>query len=112
MATPQEIERLRKSKTDFTQEEFARELGMSKSTYSRIVHGEAEITVNTLRRIAEVTKTDYNELVTTSPPKVEENEIEGFLPAGTAITVVLDGTTNTLKKWIKRLESINDALAT
>lgn len=101
------LERLRKSKTDLSQEEFARKLGMSKSTYRRMIDGESAFTIQIIQNASRILGVSSEEILE-HQSLVEEPEIKPMKgPSPISVLVTLDGSKKTLEMWIKRLNAVN-----
>lgn len=111
MVDPKIMERLRKARTELNQSELAEKLGMSISTYKRLIDGAASFTIETIQKAAKIFKVD-EDVITGRKPLFEEPPVEEFrtITRDTTIMVTLDGSKPTLDSWIRRLEAINKAI--
>jgi len=106
-------EALKKLRFDkYSQEEVAKKIGVSLSTYSRMERMEAEIDLPVLLKIADLYKITVDELIHYDDPdfKVEEPKVAYQKRWSVPIMVTLDGTAETLEKWVNKLTSINSAI--
>lgn len=112
MADPKILERLRKARTELNQSELAKSLGMSTSTYKRMIDGASPFTIDTIHKASKFFK--VSEDVILGRVKLFEEEADAPGPDSfsftTPITVTLDGSKDTLDFWIKRLQAINKAI--
>lgn len=114
MANPRILERLRKAKTDWSQEEFAKKLGLSKSTYQRLIEGSAPFTIDQAESAAKLLKVSieeilYDEHQVVSEPDAMLSKLETRKTV--TVSIPLDGTAPTLKYWIEVLKRMNAAMA-
>src|SRR5687767_12437791 len=118
MANPRVLERLRKSQTDWSQEEFAKKLGLSKTTYQRILTGESAITIELTNAVAKLLKMDSKELFQSLQLDADDLD-EGVtvqepplqIQRSVSVSIQLDGTPATLDYWVSVLRKMNAALA-
>ena len=106
MTNPKELERLRKSRTELTQSELAKKLGMSTSTYRRMLEGSTPITMDTIQRIAVFFKIPEETLISNTILLEHDKPSNKEL----WLTVRLDGSKKTLEYWLERLKKINETL--
>jgi transcriptional regulator with XRE-family HTH domain len=112
MTDPKLLERLRKSRTELTQSELAEKLGMSTSTYRRMLEGSTPITMDIVQRVStffkipEATLLQKNALFDFN----SDAHPEGLSAKDLWIMVRLDGSKKTLTQWIERLTKINETL--
>jgi|GEM_PF-2068987 DNA-binding XRE family transcriptional regulator len=105
---------LRKIRLDkkLSQENIAEELGIDTTTYGRYEKRESQIKFEQVVQLAKFYKLTLDELYNYGNPnyKVQgphaSNPSKSFVP----ITVNLDGTSETLDVWVKRLTAINKVL--
>ncbi|MCE2937657.1 MAG: helix-turn-helix domain-containing protein [Flammeovirgaceae bacterium] len=110
--TPQLPEILRKLRVvgSHSQDEVAKKLGVSLSTYSRIERGEVDIDFDTVRKAANFYKITLDQLVHYGDANYVAEPTPDYNRLKLPIMVLLDGTENTLQVWIDRLKSINTAI--
>lgn len=111
MANPKVLERYRKSRTDWSQKEFADKLGMSLSTYRRMLDDESAFTLEIIQQAAKLFKVDQKDLIQDSL-KVEEPEMnfETHPAKKVSIIIELDGTKKALDFGFDLLRKMNAAL--
>jgi len=116
MANPRVLERLRKSKTDWTQKEFAEKLGLSVSRYKRIISEESDLTVQLIQQVAKLLKMDSEQLTQelmddvamVHDPLTYYGDIKDTRKL--SISIQLDGTKETLDHWVGILKKVNAIL--
>lgn len=113
MANPRILERYRKSRTEWNQKEFADKLGMSISTYQRMLDNESAFTMEIIQQAARLLKVDEQELIQGS--LVEEPEMNLYNDAPkrsnkVSIIIELDGTKKALDYGFNLLRKMNAAL--
>jgi transcriptional regulator with XRE-family HTH domain len=109
MANPMILERLRKSKSDWGQKEFALKLNVSISTYRRIIKGEAPLTIQAIQQAAKLLKVDQQEIMEGSM-EVEEPAVMYGTKKKISVSVELDGTSDTLNYYVSLLKRVNEAI--
>lgn len=105
---------LRKIRLDrkLSQENIAEELRIDATTYGRYEKGDSQIKFEQVAQLASFYKLTLDELYHYGDPefKLEEPRTSYQRKWAVPITVNLDGTTETLEMWVKRLTAINAAL--
>lgn len=111
MANPKVLERYRKARTEWSQKDFADKLGMSLSTYRRMLDDESAFTVEIIQHAAKLFKVDQEELIQESL-LVDEPEMKFETPPKkVSIIIELDGTKKMLEYGLNILKKMNAALA-
>lgn len=114
MDTPKIIERLRKGRTELSQKELAKNLGMSLSTYQRMIDGTSPVTLDAVHKAAKYFNVHEDVILGRTPifneGKVEEPRVQFGINLGTMVMVTLDGSQSTLNEWINKLHAINKVL--
>lgn len=111
MANPRVLERYRKSRTDWSQKEFADKLGMSISTYRRMLDDESAFTLEIIQQAAKLLKVDQEELIQGSLLAEEPDMDFELPPKKVSIVIELDGTKKMLEYGLDLLKRMNAALA-
>ena len=65
MIIPNKLRKLRMLK-EYSQEAVADELGVCQKTYSNMENGKTQITLQTLKKIAELFEIDFNDLISSN----------------------------------------------
>lgn len=112
MTDPRLVERLRKARTELTQSELADKLGMSISTYRRMVEGSTPVTIDMVQRIANFFRIPEAMLLNKTSLFDDPATVDGadYDNPDTWIMVRLDGSQKTLDGWIKKLTRINGTI--
>lgn len=109
MANPRILERLRKSRTELSQSELAAKLGMSISTYRRMIEGSAPFTMETIHKASKFFNVE-EDVILERVPFFPEPDKKVPTEETMMIVVTLDGTKKKLDFWIRRLTLINQSL--
>lgn len=109
MANPKVLERYRKSRTEWSQKEFADKLGMSLSTYRRMLDDESAYTLQVIQHAAKLLKVDQEELIQGSL-MMEEPPMNFKALRKVSIIIELDGTKKALQHGFDLLTKMNAAL--
>ena len=88
---------------------MAKKINVSLATYNRYENNETEIELKTAMKLADFYKLSIDELLNETP-MVSEAKFMYASKWNVPITVALDGTSETLEKWISKLTAINAAL--
>lgn len=110
MANPKVLERYRKSRTEWTKKEFADKLGMSVSTYNRMLDNESAFTIDVIQKAARLFKVDQEELLQGSLNVEEPEMIFHKQREKVSIIIQLDGTKKSLQNGFDLLTKMNAAL--
>lgn len=114
MANPKVLERFRKAKSDLSQKDFAKQIGLSASTYQRVIDGSSPLTIEIIESAAKILKVDYNEIIKEVNEVREPEEMYNTIRRkrqSVLISVELDGTAATLKNCVDLLRRLNAAIA-
>lgn len=95
-----------------SQDKVAEKIGVSLSTYSRLENNEAELEMSVALKLADLYKVTVDELLHFADPDYKASEPKySYQKRWTVpVMVALDGTSETLEKWINKLTAINGAL--
>jgi transcriptional regulator with XRE-family HTH domain len=113
MANPKILERLRKARTELNQSELAEKLGMSTSTYKRMVDGAAPFTMDTIQKASKIFSVSEDVILgRVKSFELQEPEITyaSDQDRDTVVMIKLDGSKSTLDNAIKKLTAINKSI--
>lgn len=112
MANPKILENLRKARTELNQKELAEILGMSSSTYRRMIDEGSPFTMEIIQKASKYFKVSEDVILGRVPLFTEavDTQLHADVTRHQSLMVVLDGTKVTLERWIARLTAINRML--
>jgi transcriptional regulator with XRE-family HTH domain len=111
MANPSNLDRYRKANTELTQKEFAEKLGMSLTSYRRLIEGDdSALTVQVLNNASKILKVPVATLMKGDAASVVLEHEPEYAKRKVPVTVELDGTSDTLDYWFGVLRRLNTAL--
>lgn len=111
MNIPEILYQLR-TKHKYSQENVALELGVDYTTYARYEAGKTEIKASQAQKLAELYGLSLDEFYNYGTKKsvVKEPEVKYKNKAKISITVELDGTEETVKKWLRLIPELNKVM--